>query len=201
MIRLASLSLRMADIKVSRLENPERSYRPYLLMQEMSVRDTDVFSGMINQLCLVASRSGKIDEQEVNFLVGFLQRNFKPQNHDEMLLCGLMAVTYKSVMKAAERLNNTQTLADQDIAQRIFNRLARSYIDQAQTLKSLRVGVQPSVTVNNNLSVNEGGQAVAAFNVTPAAPAIPPPPANNGLNPPPTASQADKRPLPEPEEK
>jgi hypothetical protein len=62
-------------------------------------------------------------------------------------------------MTFARRLNHVDNLAQQDSAERAFNKLARTFTAQMEALKRYRTGGEQKVTVQH-VTVNEGGQAV-----------------------------------------
>jgi hypothetical protein len=70
-------------------------------------------------------------------------------------------------MKFARRLNNVDTIPQQDSAERAFNKLTRTFVTQMEALKRYRTGGEQKVTVQH-VSVSEGGQAIVG-NVTQAA--------------------------------
>ena len=62
-------------------------------------------------------------------------------------------------MTMAKRLNHSETIPQQDSAERALNKLARTFTRQMQTLKRYRAKAHQTVRVER-VEVNEGGQAV-----------------------------------------
>jgi hypothetical protein len=62
-------------------------------------------------------------------------------------------------MTFARRLAHVETQAEQDSAERAFNKLARTFATQMEALKRYRTGGEQKVTVQH-VSVSEGGQAI-----------------------------------------
>ena len=76
-----------------------------------------------------------------------------------------MAAVHVATMTFAQRLSNVDNIAQQDSAERAFNKLARTFTTQIEALKRYRTGGEQKVTVKH-VTVNEGGQAIVG-NVTP----------------------------------
>ncbi len=64
-----------------------------------------------------------------------------------------MAAVHMATMTFARRLAHVETIAQQDSAERGFNKLSRTFAVQLEALKRYRSGVQ-------HVTVNEGGQAI-----------------------------------------
>jgi len=62
-------------------------------------------------------------------------------------------------MTMAFRLGRTETIPQQDSAERAFNKLARTYAAQVEALKRYRSRGDQTVRVEH-VTVNEGGQAI-----------------------------------------
>jgi hypothetical protein len=92
-----------------------------------------------------------------------LVRDLDPRDHLEMMLASQMAAVRVAVLRAAGELARANTFPQQDIAERTFNKLARTFVTQVEALKRYRTGGEPKVHV----SVSEGGRAIVG-NVTQA---------------------------------
>jgi hypothetical protein len=57
------------------------------------------------------------------------------------------------------RLSGVETIAQQDSAERAFNKLTRTFAMQLEALKRYRTGGQQQVIVKH-VNVHEGGQAI-----------------------------------------
>ena len=62
-------------------------------------------------------------------------------------------------MTFVRRLAHVENIPQQDNAERAFNKLARTFAIQMETLKRYRTGGRQTVTVEH-VTVNHGGQAV-----------------------------------------
>jgi hypothetical protein len=74
------------------------------------------------------------------------------------MLAAQMAATHNAFMTFARRLNHVENIPQQDSAERAFNKLARTFAAQVETLKRYRGGGQ--TTRVGNVTVNEGGEAI-----------------------------------------
>ncbi len=62
-------------------------------------------------------------------------------------------------MNFARRLAHVETIPQQDSAERAFNKLAKTFATQMETLKRYRTGGQQKMTVEH-VTVQAGGQAI-----------------------------------------
>ena len=70
-----------------------------------------------------------------------------------------MAAVHMATMTFARRLATVDNIAQQDSAERAFNKLARTFTTQVAALKQYRTGGQQKMTVEH-VHVHEGGQAI-----------------------------------------
>ena len=70
-----------------------------------------------------------------------------------------MAAVHMATMEFARRLANVENTAQQDSAERAFNKLARTFAAQVEALKRYRSRGDQTVRVEH-VTVNEGGQAI-----------------------------------------
>ena len=79
-----------------------------------------------------------------------------------------MAVTHNLTMTFARKLNDVQTIQQQESAERAFNKLARTYTTQMEALKRYRTDRGDQKVLVQQVSVSEGGQEIVG-NITQAA--------------------------------
>ena len=91
-------------------------------------------------------------------------KGIEPQDQVESMLAAQMAAIHMATMTFARRLAHVDNIAQQDSAERAFNKLARTFTTQIEALKRYRTGGQQTVRVEH-VTVNEGGQAIVG-NVT-----------------------------------
>jgi len=75
-----------------------------------------------------------------------------------------MAAVHNATMTFARWLNHVDNIQQQDSAERAFNKLARTFAPQAESLKRYRSAGEQTVRVEH-VTVNEDGQAIVG-NVT-----------------------------------
>src|SRR6185369_6645181 len=94
----------------------------------------------------------------LNFMLSVMKA-IQPQDEAECMLAAQMAAVHMATMTFARRLNQVETIPQQDSAERAFNKLARTFAVQLEALKRYRTGGEQRVTVQH-VTVNEGGRAI-----------------------------------------
>ena len=105
-----------------------------------------------------AGKGPKADEEATNFALAVVM-GLEPRDEIEAMLGAQMAAVHLATMTFARRLNHVDNLAQQDSAERAFNKLARTFTAQVDALKRYRTGGQQKVTVEH-VHVHAGGQAI-----------------------------------------
>jgi hypothetical protein len=83
----------------------------------------------------------------------------RPRDETEALLACQMAAIHNAIMVAARRLNHVENIPQQDSASNMFNKLARTFAMQMDTLERYRATGTQTIQVQH-VTVNEGGQAI-----------------------------------------
>ena len=129
-------------------------------MNAVSMTDPALFSGFIGQLVNVSCRGQKVSEPDLNFMLAMVVA-VRPRDEVEALLASQMAAVHNAVMTAARRLAHVDTIQQQDSASAMFNKLARTYTAQIESLKRYRATGEQNIRVQHqHVTVNEGGQAI-----------------------------------------
>jgi hypothetical protein len=137
-----------------------------LLMDALGTGDLDFYFGLLTQLPTAGSKGGQVDEHRLNFMLSVM-KGVQPRDQLEAMLAAQMAAVHMATMTIAQRLlAHVETIAQQDSAERAFNKLSRTFTTQMEALKRYRTGGEQKVTVRH-VSVAEGGQAIVG-NVTQA---------------------------------
>ena len=89
----------------------------------------------------------------------FVVKGIEPKDHVETMLAAQMAAVHSATMTFAQRLAHVDNIAQQDSAERAFNKLARTFTAQVEALKRYRTGGEQTVRVEH-VTVNEGGRAI-----------------------------------------
>ena len=145
-------------------DHPMPSLGQALVMQALGTADADFFDGLLSQLISVGTQGKKLDEQGLNFMLATIKA-IEPKDETETMLAAQMAAVHMATMTFARRLTHVDNIAQQDSAERAFNKLARTFAVQMEALKRYRTGGEQRVTVQH-VTVNEGGQAIVGA-VTP----------------------------------
>jgi hypothetical protein len=144
-------------------DHPDTAIGYALLMEALGTGDLNFLYGLLGQLANAGSRGPKIDEEALNFMLSMV-KGIAPRDQIETMLAAQMAAVHMATMTFARRLAHVDNIAQQDSAERAFNKLARTFATQMEALKRYRTGGEQKVTVQH-VSVSEGGQAIVG-NVT-----------------------------------
>ena len=161
--------------RVGRRRPPDPVTGCALLAEALGSCDGDFVEGLLRQLANAVRRGGKISEEDLNFLIAVV-KDIKPRDQLESMLAAQMAVTHAAIMTFARRLGNVENVAQQDSAERAFNKLARTFAMQLEALKRYRSGGEQKVTAQH-VTVSDGGQAIVGSVTQSARPSAPAPPA------------------------
>jgi len=104
-----------------------------------------------------AAEGQVLNEDQFNFMLSIV-KGIEPRDQVEAMLAAQMAATHNAIMTFARRLNHVENIPQQDSAERAFNKLARTFAAQVETLKRYRGGEQ--TTRVGSVTVNDGGQAI-----------------------------------------
>src|SRR5262249_51924808 len=83
----------------------------------------------------------------------------EPKNKFEMMLVTQMLAVHDAAMDSAKFLGAARSLDEFNCYGNMFSKLTRTFATQIQTLNQGRAGGEQKVTFNN-VSINEGGQAI-----------------------------------------
>jgi hypothetical protein len=144
-------------------DHPNEAIGLVLLMEALGTADPDFFTGLVWQLANVGTQGQEVDERGLNFALSMVKA-IEPRDELEAMLAAQMAATHNAIMTFARRLNHVENIAQQDSAERAFNKLARTFASQVEALKRYRSSGEQTVRVEH-VTVNEGGQAIVG-NVT-----------------------------------
>jgi len=145
------------------LDHPEPAVGNVLLMDALGTKDEAFLNGIIGQLVNAGTQGKDVDERGVNFMLSLVE-GVHPKDQVETMLAAQMAAVHMATMTFARRLAHVDNIPQQDIAERAFNKLCRTFAAQVQALQKYRTGGEQKVTVEH-VHVNSGGQAIVG-NVT-----------------------------------
>ena len=134
-------------------DHPEPSVAHVRLLEALGSRDFDFLDGFLKQLCSVGSHSRSVDEDGLNFMLSVV-KGIEPRDQVEAMLAAQMAATHNAIMTFARRLNHAENIPQRDSAERAFNKLARTFTSQMETLKRYRSEGQQKILVQHTTTVN-----------------------------------------------
>jgi hypothetical protein len=158
------LTEKAGSLEVS-ADHPMPAVGNVLIMESLATADPDFFDGLLGQLVNVGTRGKVPDERGTNFMLAMV-RGIDPRDEVEAMIATQMAAVHLATMTFARRLAHADNIPQQDSAERAFNKLARTFAVQLESLKRYRTGGEQKVTVQH-VTVNEGGQAIVG-SVSPA---------------------------------
>jgi hypothetical protein len=152
-LRLKVLGTEGSQVQIG----PDHPHYPtgmVMFYDALGTKDEALVSGLLGQLASVAKGS----EREMNFMLSMVQ-GLEPKDPLEAMLATQMAAVQALTMRHAIQLANSNTYKGQEHAERVLNKLARTFLSQMETLKRYRTGGEQKVTVQH-VSVNDNAQAI-----------------------------------------
>lgn len=139
-------------------DHPDPAVAYAILMNALGITETAFLDGLLSQLVHTTTKGSTTSERDLDFMVSVVQC-VEPRDQLEAMLAAQMAAVHMATMTFSRRLACVDNIAQQDSAERAFNKLARTFTTQMEALKHYRTGGQQRVTVEH-VTVNEGGQAI-----------------------------------------
>jgi hypothetical protein len=140
------------------LDHPEPGTGQLLLMHALGSTDPAFVHGLLTQLANASSKGRETDESVLNFMLSAVKA-IAPKDEVEAMLAAQMAAIHGATMTFARRLNHSETIQQQESAERALNKLARTFASQVEALKRYRTGGEQRVTVQH-VSVSDNAQAI-----------------------------------------
>lgn len=150
---------RGSDIELE-YDHPDQAIAAARMMATLATGD-GVFADSIVSQAANAARSGKVlNSRELNQFLAIVH-GIAPRDPTEAMLATQMAAVHNATMIAARHLKHVQTIAQQDSASNMLNKLARTFAGQVETLKRYRATGEQSIRVQH-VHVS-AGQAVVGI--------------------------------------
>ena len=131
-------------------------------MERLGTANADFAFGLIRQLSVMTSDGEKAIEWKLNFAFSVVTE-LSPHDPLEALLATQIACVQMAMLKAGNQLVQADTLDEQDSAERMYNKLVRTFAGLVDSFIRYRSQSGQNVTVqNNNVLVRDGGQAIVA---------------------------------------
>jgi hypothetical protein len=125
-------------------DHPDLSVGHALLMEALGTTDAYFVNGLLGQLANVGTQGRSVDERGLNFMLAVV-KGIEPKDQVEAMLAAQMAAVHDATMTFARRLAHVDNIAQQDSAERAFNKLARTFAAQVEALKRYRTGGEQTV--------------------------------------------------------
>lgn len=109
--------------------------------------------------CLLMQAASATGTEQGCEVITAIIEDIAPRDATERLLAVQMAVTHTSLLAASVKMNGAESLEAQEVFERSFTRLARTFTAQTEALRKHRTGGQSRVTVEH-VTINDGGQAI-----------------------------------------
>jgi hypothetical protein len=119
--------------------------------------------GYTLQLAKSVCRSEILRAEDLDYALSVV-RAIAPRDPTEALLAAQMAAVHAATMHAAQFLGACHTLPQQDSGSNMFNKLARTFAAQGESLKRYRSSGEQSVKVTHQHVSVTAGQAVVGIN-------------------------------------
>jgi hypothetical protein len=140
------------------VKHPSQPVGRAMLLNALGARDPEFLAPFLTQIVNVTSKGGEVDEAATNFMLATI-KDLEPRDTTEAMLAAQMAAVHMAALRMARQLAAAEMIPQQDAAERAFNKLARTFAAQMDTLKRYRSKGEQKVTVQH-VTVNDGGQAV-----------------------------------------
>lgn len=142
------------------IDHPDRVVGELLMMEALGTGDCDFANGIVRQLANASGSPGRpADELDLNFMLSVVV-GIRPNDQVEAMIGTQMAVTHSAAMRAALYLARAENLLETKSAERTLNKLVRSFTALVEALKRHRAVDEQRMTVQNNVSVQDGGRAI-----------------------------------------
>jgi hypothetical protein len=129
------------------------------LLREAIGTDNNEFLGTIlSQLHQASLHDGVIDELKLNFIFSVV-KGVRPRDQIVAMLAIQMAAVHWHMLSFERRTVGIPNVEYAEIIDRSFNRLARTFALQVETLKRYQNGGEQTLTVQH-VTVGQGGQAI-----------------------------------------
>jgi hypothetical protein len=164
--RLSAHRARSPNLKLTKTEgavtleltHADRKAGEAMLLDALGMREMAFLHPFLSQISNATMSGATQNIDAANFMLSAV-KELEPRDATEAMLAAQMAAVHMAAMKMARQLAAAEMIPQQDAAERAFNKLARTYAAQMDTLKRYRSKGEQKVTVQH-VTVNDGGQAV-----------------------------------------
>ncbi|WGD50029.1 hypothetical protein QA641_30950 [Bradyrhizobium sp. CB1650] len=162
------------------IDHPDPQAGERLLADALGAVDRDALDGILKQLVKASVIGQRPNEANLAFMISMM-KSISPRDSIEAMLAAQMVCVHVTAMRCAHHLACAGDLASQDSASRALAKLVRTFPAQIEALSRYRSNGERAITVQS-VSVQDGGNAIAA-NVTQPGSVIVPKPDPSGVAP------------------
>jgi hypothetical protein len=130
-----------------------------LFMNAIGTENPAFANGLMCHLAQISLTEREKTDDRLNFAFSAVAGD-QPTDQDEAMLGVLKAASYLCAVKTAAHYQNAETRMEADAAQTAFNKLARTFVILSEALMRKCSSSEQKVVVQNNVAVNDNGQAV-----------------------------------------
>ncbi|MEZ5782734.1 MAG: hypothetical protein R3D70_14145 [Rhizobiaceae bacterium] len=140
------------------VDHPDPGVGGTLLLTALGVTNSDFGGVILNNIVQIGNHGKAISERGTNAALATIVE-IAPRDGVETLLATQMAAVHAATIRMARLLAHTETIPQQDSAERALNKLARTFAAQVDTLKRYRSKGEQRVYVER-VNIGDGGQAI-----------------------------------------
>ena len=135
---------------------------PVTYMRMFGGSTTQFCHAMMSECANVSGTADALDDDKNHAIA--IVAEIAPQDGIEAMLATQMAAVHIATMRHSRQMAGAETIAQLDVQEKVFNKLARTFAAQVEALRKHRHGGQQKMTVEH-VTVEKGGQAIVG-NVT-----------------------------------
>jgi hypothetical protein len=146
------------------IEHPNKAIGGLLLLEGFGTANAEFATDLIVQLMAASQEGTNINKIKFNAMLSIVTSS-NPRNEFDAMLAAHAAITHFAIMKTGRQMATAENVMQQESAQRMYTKLARTFMDQKEALKRGRAA-ENVLTVQQNVNVSEGGQAAVVAHVS-----------------------------------
>src|SRR5262249_23008197 len=121
--------LKVRERNYLEVDHPDPTLGMKLLKEACGTGSSSFFCGLSEQLGNASKQGSVVDEDALNFMLAAI-RGINPRDEVESMLAAQMAAVHMATMTFVQRLASTDIISEADSAERVLNKLARTFATQ-----------------------------------------------------------------------
>jgi hypothetical protein len=150
------MAMKLAMVKIGDETQVTIECNLAVVMPAFGTMDQKFFYGLVKQVANAGSNGKYPDATTIEFMLAAIKGR-KPRDEVEAMLLALFAACEVATMRFANRLAHAESPQEQDSAERVFNKLARTTVALVGAFQHYRAGNEQKAT---GRSVNDSGQTI-----------------------------------------